>query len=311
MTTQRPSLTDAAGPQALQRQLHHPLRSLRRLTAATLVTFCATTAQAHDTWFEQRQPDATGAVNLILGTGTTYPAFDSGIDVQYIVERGCRSGAQAAGGAAAASAPASQPGLASRPTSAPRGPGLTAIGNEPPLLLLKLQTTPAAQTCWAQLQPFELKLAPDRIPVYLDEIRASPELRAAWAAIAARGLPWLESYTKNARIELGPPSSEPAPLSMDVLLEGAMRPLQAGDTLHFRVLHNGQPLAGQPIELRGDRLPFGIWRTTDAEGRASVTAPSAGQWILRGVDLRASPDKPDTWVSRFVTLSFQVAPKAR
>ncbi|MEO5732070.1 MAG: DUF4198 domain-containing protein [Rubrivivax sp.] len=263
-----------------------------------LLGLAASAASAHDTWFEQRPTMAPAAVDLILGTGTTYPIFDSGIDVQYIVDRGCRAAAPAKATATAASA------------AAPPGPGLTALGNEPPLLLLNLRTTAAARTCWAQLQPFELKLVPEKIPVYLDEIRASSALRATWATIAAKGLPWIESYTKNARIELGTPSAEPAPLSMDLLLEGATRPVQVGDTLNFRVLHDGKPLAGQPIELRGDRLPFGIWRTTDAEGRASVPAPSAGHWILRGVDLRLSAARPDTWVSRFVTLSFDVAPKS-
>lgn len=271
---------------------------LHHLTAAMLLAGCVAAAQAHDTWFEQRPAESPGTVDLILGTGTTYPIFDSGIDASYIVERGCRAGAPSPAAASTASAAAS---------AAPGSrPGLTALGNDPPLLLLKLRTTPAARTCWAQLQPFELKLVPEKIPVYLDEIRASPALRATWAALAAKGLPWIESYTKNARIELGTPSAEPAPLSMDIVLEGATRPVKAGDTLQFRVLHDGKPLAGQPIELRGDRLPFGLWRTTDAEGRASVGAPSPGQWILRGVDLRLSKDKPDTWVSRFVTLSFEV-----
>ncbi|MDQ2779830.1 MAG: DUF4198 domain-containing protein, partial [Pseudomonadota bacterium] len=118
-------------------------------------------------------------------------------------------------------------------------------------------------------------------------------------------------YTKHARVEFGVPSDQPVPMDFDLLLEGVTKPVQAGDLLHFRVLRDGQPLANQPIQLRGDQLPIGIWRTTDAEGRGTVTAPTAGHWILRGVDLRLSTTRKDSWVSQFITLAFEVAPKEK
>jgi hypothetical protein len=76
--------------------------------------------------------------------------------------------------------------------------------------------------------------------------------------------------------------------------------------LLLRVLRNGQPLADFPVELRGDRVALGLWRKTDAEGRVRFPAPLAGRWVLRGTELRLSEREPDTWESRFVTLTFEI-----
>ena len=42
------------------------------------------------------------------------------------------------------------------------------------------------------------------------------------------------------------------------------------------------------------------------QGRVRIQAPLAGQWVLRGTDLRLSERVPDTWESRFVTLAFEI-----
>lgn len=232
-------------------------------------------ALAHDTWFERREAPG-GAARLALGTGTMYPAQESGIDPAYIVESGCR---------------------AARIATA-----LKPLASEPAALLA--QASPAASTCWAQLAPFEITLAPDKIELYLREVRASAEQRAAWAAMHSRGLPWRERYTKHARIELsGIPSPLPAPLGMDLVIDSGA--VHAGDTLVARVLREGRPLAGQAVELRSEASPIGIWRRSDAEGRISVPVPAAGAWLLRAIDLRLSAERPDTWDSRFVTLAFE------
>lgn len=249
---------------------------MSRSTPLLLFALACLPAQAHDTWFKH-QPAVDGALSLALGTGNKFPVFDSGIDARYLVESGCRAG---------------QLATALRPA-----------GNEP--ASLQLRGLAQAATCWAQLAPFEVTLAADKIPLYLREVGASPELRATWAAMAARGLPWRERYTKHARIELGAPSAQPAPLGMDLLIEhdGAVQP---GELITVRVLREREPLAGQAVELRGDVLPLGIWRRSDAQGRLQVKVPTAGRWLLRAIDLRVSPTSPDMWDSRFATLAFEV-----
>ena len=93
-------------------------------------------------------------------------------------------------------------------------------------------------------------MPPDKIELYLREIQASPALRATWAAMKARGLPWRERYTKYARIELGGAGPRaPLPLGMDVRLDSPRAPIRAGDELGFQVLRDGQPIADLPVEL--------------------------------------------------------------
>ena len=137
-------------------------------------------------------------------------------------------------------------------------------------------------------------------------------MRQQWAEMQSRGVPWKERYTKRARIELNPDAgaARPVDMAMDVLLESSERPLQQGQTLQVRVLRDGQPLSDFAVELRNEHGPLGLWRKTDAEGRVRFTAPLPGRWVLRGTDLRLSEHEPDLWVSRFVTLAFEVAPSA-
>jgi hypothetical protein len=242
----------------------------RTCCAAALATLAAT-AGAHDTWFE-RLPAAAGEAVLALGTGTQFPAYESGIDARYLVRQGCRD---------ATAAHAMQP-----------------LRNEPTALLLRASA--GAQTCWAQLEAFTIELPAEKIAVYMHEINANPEVRAAWADIQRRGLPWKERYTKHARIELGGANAQPTTMAMDALLENS------GETLTLRVLRDGLPLPGLAVELRGEASRYGIWRRTDAQGRVQVPALPAGRWVLRGTDLRLSSNTPDTWESRFVTLAFEI-----
>lgn len=258
---------------------------LAPLCAAAVMAFAGATVHAHDTWFE-RLPSQDDAVLLALGTGNVYPLYDSGIDARYLARQGCRAG--------------------------PRVEPLRPVRNEPTTLLLRAAAD--ASTCWAQLTPFEVELAPDKIELYLGEINATPEVRALWAGIHARGLPWKERYTKNARILLPQdPANHAAqrtPLSLDVLIENAPQALRGAEPVRLQVLRDGRPLPNFAIQLRSNQSALGIWRRTDGQGRAEIGVPFPGQWVLRGVDLRLSTSQPDAWESRFVTLAFQVRPPA-
>jgi len=161
------------------------------------------------------------------------------------------------------------------------------------------------------VQAFDVEVPADKIELYFREIQAGPALRATWAAMKARGLPWRERYTKSARIELGGSGLRPElPLQMDVRLDHPRSPMRAGDELGFQVLLKGVPLAGLPVELVTSLSPVGLWRRTDAEGRIRIAPPLAGRWLLRAVDLRVSSRTPDEWESDFVTLAFDVAARA-
>jgi hypothetical protein len=267
-----------------------PRCSARPLQTATLVllTLAATVAQAHDSWFEPRTTPS-GAPTLAFGTGNQFPVLETAVDLPYVVRQGCRTG--------------------SGPVRAMRSLRLVpdALLMDPPPGLS------AGRSCWLALTPFDAEVPPDKVEPYLQEINATAEVRSAWAAMRARGLPWRETYTKHARIEWPAAGVASTPIpgqGMDAVIESAAaQPPRAGQTVSFRVLRDGQPLVGQPMELRSGSVNFGQWARTDADGRVSYRIPLPGRWVLRGVDLRVAPQDPDRWDSRFLTLAFEALPK--
>lgn len=252
-----------------------------RLAGALLALAHAGPAGAHDTWF---QPvPSRGAPELALGTGNQFPVQEVPVGATSLVASGCRG----------------HDGRVSR---------LRVLREAPTALRLRASATDAG-TCWAQQSSFEVELQADLVALYLREIHPPDWVRAEWARLQAAGLPWKERYAKHARIELRGASgaAEPVPMAMDVLLDE--RSPRAGQMLGFQVLRDGRPLADQAVELRGDSSPLGIWRRTDADGRAQVLLPLAGRWVLRGTELRRSDSAPDQFESRFFNLAFEVGPR--
>ncbi len=250
--------------------------------AGVLLTLAAAgPAGAHDTWFQPLP--GPGAPQLALGTGNQFPVQEVPVGAASLVQSGCRG----SDGIAA-------PLRVQRETA-------TA---------LRLRAPRAdASTCWGQQTGFDVELPADKVALYLREINPPAWVRVEWARLQAAGLPWKERYAKHARIELrgasGP--AQPVAMAMDVVLDE--RALRVGQTLGFQVLRDGQPLPDQTVELRGDMSPLGIWRRTDAEGRAHINLPLAGRWVLRGTDLRRSDSVPDQFESRFFNLAFEVQPR--
>jgi hypothetical protein len=246
-------------------------------------------AAAHDTWFQPLALTPAGQMVFALSTGTRFPSFEFPLGYEYLAGSGCR-------GEGATAAP------------------LVHVEDRPVSLVVR-SATPlkprAGLTCWAQLTAFDVEVPPDKIELYLREIQAGPALRATWAAMKARGLPWRERYLKSARIELGGSGLREAlpGLTMDVRLDNPRAPIRAGDELTFQVLRDGAPIAELPVELVNHLNPLGLWRKTDSEGRVRLAPPLAGRWLLRGVDLRVARKTPDEWESWFVTLAFDVGPR--
>jgi hypothetical protein len=272
-------MTSAMNPFCIPPPLRHLLLALCLLSSGT--------AQAHDTWFELRPEAPGGELRLALGTGNRFPMMEFPLGIEQLQHSGCRSAA------------AAEP--------------LLHDGDEAQALRLRAAAAPAgaALSCWAQTQAFEAELTPPLVALYLKEIQAPATLREAWAEQQRRGKRWTERYTKHARIEL--PGADglyadavPGGMALELLLVGGPRPLRAGETVEFRLLRDGQPLAGQALELHSEVSPLGLWRRTDAEGRVRFTLPLAGRWVLRGTELRLSESAAVLWESRFVTLAFEV-----
>ena len=252
-----------------------------RLGAAALLAALACPAQAHDSWFE-RLPGGAAQPLLLLGTGNQFPARETAIGAEYLVRQGCQG---AAGGL-----------------------GLSAVRYTPSALLLRAAAQ--ATSCWVQLTPLDIELPADKVAPYLDEMNASADLRATWAAMQARGVRWQERYTKHARIELVPGGAN-APVAELPALNGIKtlgmdaKLLRKGGGLTFTVLRDGQPVPGLAVELRSALPAAGTWHRTDEHGQFRVPALPAGRWLLRAIDLRPSSSQADQWESRFLTLAFE------
>jgi hypothetical protein len=258
--------------------------NVRRSCLAAALLALGGSALAHDTWFEPLPAAARGEMVLALGTGNRFPVFLLGVDTKYFVKSGCR-GADG------------------------RTRALEWQRYVDQSTVLRVRDTGASLTCWMQLEPFEFELPPDKIEVYFNEIHPSAAVLAAWADLKARGLPFLEKYTKSARIDIGTQTVPSARVgtAMDVLREAPQGPITTNAEAAFVVLRDGRPLADFPVELVNERSAAGLWHRTDAQGRIRARLTLPGRWLLRGTDLRLSASDPTRWESQFITYAFEVA----
>jgi Domain of unknown function (DUF4198) len=254
---------------------------LRTALLAALLAF-AGPAPAHDTWFAPL-PSPAGEAQFALGTGNRFPATELAVDPKFFTRAGCR-GADG------------------------RAHGLQMLRYTDTTTLLRVPSAPRATlACFVQLEPFEFELPAERIEVYFAEIRPSAAVLAAWTGLRARGLPFLERYTKSARIDGADAAPRPVGTAMDVLRESPAGALAAGTDAVFQVLRDGRPLADFNVELVHEGSATPQWLRTDAQGRVRARLPQPGRWLLRGTDLRLRADDPTRWDSQFITYAFDVA----
>ena len=249
-------------------------------------------AGAHDSWLSpSRNTPRPDLIQLEMTTGTRYPAQEFNPGVASLRAARCVDGQG-------------------------RGVNLRPAGDEEHALQLVADVTPppAVQwSCWVELMAYDIELPPAIVKVYLDEIRASEQVRTTWTDLQLRHVPWRESYRKFARAELRDTAkaasflpASPVGMDMEIVMLSAQA-ARVGEEQVFQVLRDGRPLSGQAVELVSERLRYSTWGSSDAMGLVRFKLPFPGQWLVHGTDLRMSGDKPDTWVSRFATVTFEVA----
>lgn len=159
--------------------------------------------------------------------------------------------------------------------------------------------------------------------VFNDYIREE-ELKAVIDARKQRGetnAPGRERYRKIAKTILcvGPEASghdkiysQPEGLWLEIVPEKSTCNLRAGDTLTFRVLFEGKPLARVSLAAgyegaTGHKYP--VWGKTDKRGRLRVPFNRPGVWFVRTLHMVPAKNDPEAdWQSAFSTLTFEVKP---
>ena len=248
------------------------------------------TALAHDTWLlpSTLRVPVGQTVTLSLTSGMAFPVDDFAI----LPTRVTRADVRLAGHTLPLASGRSGTG-ALRYTWTPKDAGVAAFAVE--------------------LAPKTLTLTKDKVTEYLDEIGASPGLRATWSQMPAPKR-WRESYSKHAAtfVRVGNPRDDstwvrPMGLGLEIVPERDPTMLVSGDTLSVRVVRGGRPLVGFVVGARHAGATTSTFWPTDAQGRARVVLPSAGQWLIAGTDLRRSAKQNLEWESDFVTVTLSVA----
>lgn len=264
------------------------------VVASLLVVVCTAVASAHDTWLlaDALSTPVGTSIAVKLTSGEIFPVDDFAIEPARVSRAIVRLGG----------------------TTAPLGAGQL----RPKVLRYTWRPARAGiATMAVELLPRTLTLAPDKIAEYLDEIDATPALRATWARIPSPKQ-WRESYTKHAKtyVRAGDPgadSSFSTPLGLGLELVARSNPttLRAGDTLTVRVFKNGVAMPGFHVGAMASGAARASFFVTDAMGDARVVFPSAGRWLLNGTELRRSSKPNLEWESDFTTLTVSVAAKGR
>ena len=265
-----------------------PTRTLQRLCACVAL-FVSIAASAHETWLQPSTHAAAArkAVRFELTSGMDFPKPESAIEPDRVAVARYRN----AGSSEALTAPK-------------RGPKALTWSHA--------FDKPGLATVWVDLQPKSIQLSRDKVDEYLDEINASPRVRATWKALPM-GTQWSESYTKHAKtfVRIGDAGSDdswkvPVGSNLEIIPLSDPTQLKVGDTFKVSLLRSGFPLPRTSVGLMIDGGTQRVFAATSDTGVASFALDRAGSALIYAVDLRAGPGR-SSWESDFATLTFDVA----
>lgn len=152
------------------------------------------------------------------------------------------------------------------------------------------------------LSPINIEVGADEIDHYMDEIGAPADVIAAARAAVARDGVMRETYTKHLKL-----------MACIAACDGLDPARPSGSTLEFvasdeawRLLENGQPLAGQAVFVttaaRGRRR-----LTTDRQGRVLLPADTTGPVFLSAVVLTAPTEPGGRFTSEWAALTLDAS----
>lgn len=255
------------------------------------VLLLATGALAHDTWLLPNRFAVAPKESVTVGltSGMAFPEDESGPKRERVQQAKCR--------------------LAGRTFE------IADITAGPKSLLFKTELPAAGiATIWVVLPGRSIELKPEEVTEYLDEIAAPPSVRKQWAEMTPQR--WREHYTKHQKtfVRVGESQgdrswAEPLGVGLEIVPERDPTGLNVGDEFPIRVLKDGAPHKDFAVNAVAAGETNGETKRTDAEGRIVFRFAKAGQWLLRGTDLRKSAKAETDWESDFATLTLAVKGK--
>ena len=259
----------------------------RELAAGWVVVTFVASAFAQETWMMPSSFSAKAGdeVRFDLSGGTVFPRLENAVPAERVATAGYRLG---------------------RDTVALKNPETTGTS----LVFRQVFPKDGVATVRLDLKPKGIELTDGDVAAYLDEIDASADIRSTWAGQKGR-VPWKETYTKHAKtfVAVGaatPDRSWATGLGAALELVPTTNPftIQAGHDLTVELQANLKPVSNLRVGLLIEGASNRVFRTTDADGRATFPIAKAGRAILFAVDLRLASDGR-SWRSEFCTVTFE------
>jgi len=262
------------------------------VAAWAAVTLGATSAAAHETWLMPASFSAAAgeSIRLDLTSGMGFPAPEHAIGKERVLRAASRLGGSTA-------------------------PIVRLEPGDKALALTTSHPKDGVASIWVDLKPREIDLSDAEAAEYLDEIGAPDEIRKAWAGLRGR-VPWKETYSKHAKtlVAVGAPGddrswADPVGSGFEIVPSDDPAPARAGRDFGIRLLSGGAPLASAAVGLMMEGSDERIFRTTDAEGRATFEIPRGGRALFFAVDLHYVGEER-RWRSEFATLTLRFPPSS-
>jgi len=264
----------------------------RNLAAGLLGAALAASAFAHETWM---MPSTFSAkvgeeVRFDVSSGLAFPRLENPVKVERIATAAYRLG----------------PDVVALKN-------LTTAGTS--LVVRQAFPKDGVATVRVDAKPKDIELKDDEVAEYLDEIDATAEIRSIWAGQKGR-IPWKETYTKHAKtfVAIGDAAEDRSSANslgaaLELIPTASPFTIEAGKDLTVVLQANSKPVPNLPVGLLMEGASDRVFRTTDAEGRATFPIAKAGRAMLFAVDLRLASDGR-SWRSEFCTMTVEahVAP---
>lgn len=165
--------------------------------------------------------------------------------------------------------------------------------------------------------PRIIELSADNFEEYLAHDGIEDTLKARQAAKVAR-TPVRERYAKHVKtiLQVGTTQSDdyarPLGFPAEILLARNPAAVRVGETLEFRALIKGAPMAGQLVYANYEGAPAGpgghggaLRLRTDAAGGGSFKVTRAGRWYVTLIHMQPATGEAD-YESNWATVTFEV-----